>query len=269
MCLLGVDVSSRDDGNYLAELSDRPTLAATLDPISWAVLSVGTSVTGLTSMGLRLIGLAIVIMTVVVLIRRNKGAGLVTLFVISILPLYLTIYFSQLRLAIALLIYIWIVTSDRMRNLSIPAGALAHSSFLIVLFPPLVLLIPFGFSLGLQFESDSLVALKVLSYLEVDLAAMPWYFGWEMVGIAFILGREKSWRCVLEIVAVVLAARIICVELSLDVGRRILEVGMLAYSPFFLLVQRRVRPSSWLTGYFVVLGILQTTLSLHSGVVSF
>jgi hypothetical protein len=265
--LLGVEVSSRDDWNYLTELADRPAFVATLDAVSWTVLSLSTAVTGLSSMGLRLVGLVIASTTVFVLIRRGRGSEMVSLFVVSILPLYAAIYFSQLRLAIALLIFTWMVTSKRLHNLAVPASALAHSSFLMVLFPPLALLIPFGLDISSQLESDSMVAFKLLAYLQNDLSRMPWYFGWEMVTIAVIVGWKKKWRLVLEIAAVVLAARIISMDMSLDVGRRILEIGMLAYSPFFLWVQRNERPSAGLIYYFVVLGVLQSAISIYSGVV--
>jgi hypothetical protein len=267
--LLSIEVSSRDDWNYLTELADRPSFAATLDAVSWAVLSLSTAITGLSSMGLRWVGLVIASTTVIVLLRRGRDAEMISLFVVSILPLYVVIYFSQLRLAIALLIFTLVVTSKRLHNLAVPASALAHFSLLMLLFPPLALLIPFGLDISSQLESDSVLAFKLLAYLQNDLIKMPWYFGWEMVTIAVIVGWKKKWRLVLEIAAVVLAARIISMDMSLNVGRRILEIGMLAYSPFFLWVQRNERSSAGLIYYFLVLGILQFAISIYSGVVEF
>lgn len=267
--LLGFEVSSRDDSNYLTELADRPAFAATLDPLSWTVLSLSTAVTGINSIGLRLVGLLIAAMTVFVLIRRNRGFEMVSLFVASILPFYVAIYFSQLRLAIALLIFAWMVTNKSLHKLAVPASALAHASFLIMLFPPLALLIPFGLDISLELAPESIVAFKLLSYMEVEYAEIPWYLGWEMIVISIIFGWQRKFRWVLEIVAVVLASRLISTELSLDVGRRILEIGMLAYSPFFLSVLRKERPPAGLIHYFVVLGILQTVISLYGGVVEF
>lgn len=267
--LLGINISSRDDSNYLAELAERPPLAITLDPLSWMVLSLGTMVTGLTSMGLRMIGLAIAAMTVFILVRRDKRLNMVTLFVVSILPLYVVIYFSQLRLAIAVAIFTWIVSSKHMQRLAIPASALAHSSFLMLLYPPLVLVIPFSLDFAAQIEPDSIAAIKLLSYLEGELVQMPWYFGWEMGTIAVIVGWQKKWRFLFEIIVVVIAARLISNYLSLDVGRRILELGMLAYSPFFLFVLRNFKPSNGLICYFIVIGFFQTMVSVYSGVLIF
>ena len=266
---LGVSISSRDDLNYLAELADRPTFAMTLDPLSWMVLSLGSMITGLTSMGLRVIGLVVAAMTIFVLIRRDKHLHMVTLFVVSLFPLYIVIYFSQLRLAIAVAIFTLIVTSKHMHKLAIPVSALAHSSFLMLLYPPLVLMIPFGLDLVDQLEPDSVAAVKLYSYLSSELTQMPWYFGWELGLIAGFLGWQKKWYLLLEILFFAIAARLLSDNISLDVGRRVLELGILAYSPFFLLVLRKIKPSTSLICCFIMLGSFQTAVSLYSGVITF
>jgi hypothetical protein len=265
--VMGIEVSSRDDSNYLTELADRSAYTPTLDVLSWMVLSIGTSAAGVSSLGLRIVGLAVGALTVLVLLRRPTGSAMVSLFVVSVLPLYVNIYFNQLRLAVALLIFAWLISSERARALAIPTSALAHSSFLLFLFPPLALLIPFGLEIGSHLDAESTAALKIVAYLQGNMDPMPWYLGWELVGIACILAAGRRWRCVLEITAVIVAVRLISSDFSLDIGRRVLEIAMLAYSPFFLAIQRDYKPQVWLVRYFIVLGAIQVAMSLYSGVI--
>lgn len=265
--IVGIEVSSRDDANYLAALDDRDFFVITPDAISWLLLLAITSVTGHSAQGLRWVGLILGALTIITISRRRDGAILATLFVVSVLPLYLNIYFNQLRLAVAVFIFSVVVTGDRFRGMAVPAAALAHASFLLIAFPPLAVLIPLGLQVASHLDPDSFAAIKSLAYLQGDSADMPWYFGWELLGIGGVLAVRRRWRWGCELLVVIWAVREVGADLSLDIGRRVLELAMLAYSPFFLRVQRGFGSSSLLNSTFIALAIMQTVVSFQSQVV--
>lgn len=264
---LGWPVSGRDDDNYLGELESRPLIAAALDPVSWTFLSVVSWVSGTSQEVLRWIGFVIAYITVRVVQRRAQDPNVTVLLVVSFLPLYSNLYFNQLRLAIGLLLFLYVLTSRRFSKFAVPVAALGHSSFALLLFPPLVALLPLLTSYIELVNPDAAVAVKIFAYAENAETEMPWYFGWELLASMLLLMQRRHLRLVLELVAFVWAARTLASQFNIDIGRRILEIAVLAYSPIGLLLWRKIAPPPLLMWYYGTLGILQTTISVYSGVI--
>lgn len=265
---LGVEFSSRDDLNYLSELADISILEPRLDYLSWITLSLVTSAFGLNSGSLRLIGFLIATATVATLIyRTNRYRTLI--FIASVLPLYINIYFSQLRLGIAIFIFVLVITISNFRKLAVILGALGHISFLFILFLPITSLFIFLKELISQLDYVSALSVKLDFYLGNELIEIPWYFGWELLLVALVFGWQNKWMRFLEIFVVMVIVRIIGADLSLDIARRVLELGILAYSPFFLLELRNERVSRKLVYCYLILGVIQVPMSIYSGVIGF
>ena len=102
-----------------------------------------------------------------------------------------------------MLFFVILVTDRRLKFLAIPVGALAHTSLLLLVFPPLALLIPLGLAAVSNLDPDSIAAIKLLAYLGAESTQMPWYFGWELVAIAGILAMKKKWLWVAEVLVVI------------------------------------------------------------------
>jgi hypothetical protein len=268
LSLLGVTVGARDDWNYLAELGGRELFTLAPDPVSWTYLIVLTKLIGITPLGLRLSGLIVAALTLAVLRRNGVDKRAIGWFAVSVFPLYFAIYFNQLRLAVALFLFFLVATSRLNRAFAVPVAALGHVSFLFLLFPPIVAISPFVVGAFELLDPASLFAFKLASYSEGGPEAMPWYLGWEMVGLALVfLVLKKGIRLPLEMLAVVVGVRFLADNVSLDIGRRILELGLIAYSPVMLFLFRAVRPFQQLTLYYLALGALQLMIVLKSDVI--
>lgn len=265
---LGVEILSRDDLNYLGELADISKFELRFDFLSWFILSLGTDIFGLNSTSLRLVGFLIAVSTIATLILKTSGYRTL-LFIVSVLPLYINIYFSQLRLAIAIFIFVWLVSVWNFKKLAIALGALAHISFLIILFPLVTLLALFPLEAILQLDFFNPLSVKFNFYLNNNFSEVPSYFGWELLLVALAFGWQKKWPRFLEILLVLMTVRLIGAELSLDIGRRILELGILAYSPFFLQVLRNESMPKHLIPCYLILAIIQVPISIYSGVINF
>jgi hypothetical protein len=226
-------------------------------------------ITGVSEQGLRWAGFVVAACTVLVLLRQVKDRKVIQWFVISMLPVYLNVYFSQIRLAIALFLFVLVVTSRLNKLLAPPLAALGHTSFAVLIFPPAVIILPLVLQAGTIFDPDSTAALKLLAYLDNPELQMPWYFGWELIGIAILLLPGKHVRLFVELILIVWASRLLASDLNVDVGRRLLEMGIIAYSPAMLFLWRGVRPPAMMTWYFVVVGILQLIMSIRAGVIQF
>lgn len=270
LSLVGLTVVARDDANYLAELSSRGMSSLSIDPASWLFLIGLSKLIGVSSFSLRLAGLITALLTLVVLRRSGVDRRAIAWFVVSLFPLYFTIYFNQLRLAVAVFLFFAVVTSRFSRAFAIPVASLGHISFLFILFPPIVAISPFVVGVLELLDPGSLFVLKLLAYTEGGLEAKPWYFGWEIIGGALLfLTVKREWRIPMEMLAVVIGVRFLADNISLDVGRRILELGMIAYSPVMLFLIRRVKPFKQINWYYCLLGMLQIIIVLKSDVIRF
>lgn len=268
LTMFGLSVFGRDDANYLAELVSRSTLSLSLDFVSWSLLSVITGSTFSNELGLRIAGLVIAGATILLVRSRFKLEG-VAIFMGSVLPLYFVLYFNQLRVAIALMIFIWLATSKRLWRVAAPVASLGHSSFVMLFYPPLILAIPAVLYVAQIMYPNSIAAAKAVAYATTEQPDMPWYFGWELLGVAivFLLRETNRWKLFAEVMIVAIAVRIVGMQLSVDVGRRLLELGILAYSPIFLILRGFESRGNVLLAYFVCLGVLQSWMAILNSVV--
>jgi len=225
--------------------------------ISWGLIDFFGSIFGNSSSTLRLISLVVAILSLTACnFGKSGGKTLTTLFVISTLPLYFNIYFNQIRLSIAILIFLFTINLWHKRSILLAAIG-GHFSFVFVGFPILIILfiLLLGDITALQLFNYS-TALKVFSYAEIVSNTPPIYFGWEIgtiIFIYFIATKKIPWKMVIYLIMVVL----ISYSLNLAIGRRLLEIGILAFSPLMLFFSKKRMPPPGLITFYLFLGILE------------
>jgi hypothetical protein len=264
---MGSPVRGRDDDNYieLIQLQDSFTLAP--DLASWFLLDTTVALFSDPVLALRFFGLVVALLTTYVVTRPSVGPDALGYFAASILPLYLVLYFNQVRFAVAILIYLFFLTTVRMWRMAAPAAVLGHASALLFVFPPILLAFPLAFQFAASFDPTSVLALRLLAYANAQLPVTQWYFGWELAALALVYLSLNKPLTVLQLAVVIVACRLIGETLSIDVARRALELSLFAYSPICLYLRTGEPVSPRLVAFFLVLGVLQFPLALAAGVV--
>lgn len=265
--ILGTPVNGRDDLNYINELQTRPFLAASPDQLSWIVLKLVIGVAIDPVMALRLSGFLICLGTCSLLLSKRAGDRTILYFLISISSLYWTLYFNQLRLGLAVGLFFLMLI--RGRQLLAPfIGGLAHSSMLLLIFPPAIILAPFTLSVVELFDPSSFAAVRFAAYRDAEYLLMPWYFGWELVGLALVLAFEQKPARAFGVVVYAIAVRMLADRVSVEIARRLLELGLFAYSPVISYLRTRVEPMQSILGFYALLGMLSLYAAIAGGVVS-
>ena len=266
--LLGFTITARDDYSYIAELANPRAFTIAPDELSWQALHWFAGFFDDPTAALRFAGFFVFLATLFVMRRAAAGPDALGYFAVSILPLYLNLYFNQVRTAIAILVFLLLLTTRRLAFFA-PAGAiLGHASALLLFFPPMLLLIPLALETLAVIYPDSVFLLRLIAYSDIEVIPMSWYFGWELVGLALVYLSLKSRGTALQLVAVFIACRLIGDTMSIDITRRALELTLFAYSPICLYLRTGEPVSSRLTLYFLLIGSLQFALSLAAGVVT-
>lgn len=263
---VGVPIRARDDLNYLTELASRPYFVVAPDQLSWIFLKLIIDAIADPVLALRLVGLVIVLATIIVLSPKRAGPQAWLYLLISVAPLYWTIYFNQVRLGLALAIYLFLLALG-WRRLAPLGGVFAHTSVLVLLFPPAAIAAPFMLDLLELIDPTSYAAMRFAAYRDAEYLSMPWYFGWELIALAAITAFEKKTPRAIGIVIYVIAVRLLADLLSVEVARRLLELGLLAYSPIVTYVSDRVRPSKAMLFFYAAVGVLAAYATLAGGVV--
>lgn len=266
--VFGFTVTARDDYSYITELSGPRPFTIAPDELSWQVLHWFADFFEDPSIALRFTGFLVFLATLFVLRRAAAGPDALGYFAVSILPLYLNLYFNQVRTAIAILVFLFLLTTRRLAFFA-PAGAvLGHASALLLFFPPMLLLIPLALETLAVIYPNSVFLLRLIAYRDIEVLPMSWYFGWELVGLALVYLSLKWRGTALQLIAVFVACRLIGDTMSLDITRRALELTLFAYSPICLYLRTGEPVSPNLTVYFLLIGTLQFVLSLAAGVVT-
>lgn len=263
----GFPVTGRDDINYLGELYTRPYLLFAPDQLSWVLLKFMVSTIPDPVFALRLVGLIIMTLTCWMLLRKRAGEWALAYFAVSILPIYLTLYFNQVRLALALAIYLLILTYKRPVAAAV-GSTLAHTSTVLLLFPPAVIAAPFLLGLADLIDPTSFAAIRYAAYRDLQYLLMPWYFGWELMLLALMFLYEKKLSKAIGLVGLAVAVRLIAEGFSVDAARRLLELGLFAYSPVVTYLKIDEHPSQLVLAYYLALGLLFIYTGVAGGVVT-
>lgn len=264
--MLGVNVSGRDDLNYIAEIESRNLFQFSPDQFSWILLKAISGIGADPVLGLRISGLTVILFSVWVVMRRSTGPYALTLFIISVLPLYLALYFNQVRFALAIAIYVFLLSTRFAR--AAPAGAaLSHVSLALLFFPPAIILAPFVLAAIELLDPLSIASVKFQAYSSPEGLIKPWYFGWELIGLSGILIYYNRLWPSLGLILIVISSRMLADLLSVDVARRLVELSLFAYSPISLYIKEKKLPGKLLIVFFLVLGVLQTAISFSNGVI--
>ena len=249
-----------DDLNYIKEMDEMTHARLRPEFISWNLIDFFGSIFGNSSSTLRLISLIVAIFSLIACnFGKNGGKTLTTLFVISISPLYYNLYFNQIRLAIAILIFLFTINIWQKRSILLAAVG-GHFSFLFIGFP--ILIIFFALLLGdisaFNLYTNYSTILKVTSYAEIISNSPPIYFGWELaiiIFIYFISTKNIPWKMIIFLIMVVF----ISYNLNLAIGRRLLEIGIIAFSPLMLFLLKKRMPPPGLIAFYLFLAILEIT----------
>ena len=265
--LLGAEVSGRDDINYISELQTRPYLVAAPDQLSWIILKLLINISPDPVLALRAAGFLICLGTCSLLLSRQAGNSTISYFLLSVFPLYWILYFNQLRLGLAVGLYLMMLVQGR-RLLAPFVGALAHSSTLVFIFPPAIILAPFTLSVIGLLDPASFAAVRFAAYRDAEYLLMPWYFGWELVGLALVLAFEQKTARALGVIVYVVAVRLLADRVSVEIARRLLELGLFAYSPVASYLRTGTVPMQSMLGFYLLLGLLALYAAMAGGVVS-
>jgi hypothetical protein len=232
--LLGISVSGRDDEAYIRELSESSFFTLAPDQMSWLLLRVCAALFNDPVLGLRFAGLLVALLTTYAVARERAGPDALSYFVVSILPLFFVIYFNQIRFGVAILIYLFLLTTRRFARVAPLGAVLGHASGILFAFPPIVLLIPLALGFFAVLDPSSPFLFRLLVYANVEQLLMPWYFGWELVALALVYLSLRNPIAAVQLAAVTVASRLIGDTMSVDIARRILELSLFAYSPICL-----------------------------------
>lgn len=264
--LFGMQVSGRDDINYLSELQTRPYLVPAPDQLSWIGLKVMTENIPDPVVALRLAGFLVCLGTCLAILSKRVGDWALACFALSIAPLYWTLYFNQIRLGIGIALYLLLLT--RVRPLLAPVGAaLAHSSVLIFIFPPAIIAAPFMLGVMELLDPGSFAAVRFAAYRDAEYLLMPWYFGWELVALALAFAVQKQGGRAVGLIVYAVAVRLLADRISVDIARRLLELGLFIYSPVIAYLRTRTLPAQHMVGLYVLFGLLSLYTALAGGVV--
>lgn len=265
---IGLTVTSRDDLNYFLELESRPYIIYSPDFISWAALKFFYDLIDNHFLSMRLVGLFIVSVTLFIIAPRRAGQEAWFYFLISIAPFYWNIYFNQARLGLGLAILFLVLTWGWRRFAPI-FGALGHTSVVVFLFPPAIIALPFMLNLFELLDPKSFAALRFAAYRDAEYLLMPWYFGWELIVLAGIYASDKNNVKAVGVIVYAVAVRMLADLLSVDVARRLLEVGLIAYSPIVEYLLSGKQASKSILLFYVALGAIAVYATFAGDVIVF
>jgi hypothetical protein len=263
----GFQVSGRDDLNYISELQFRPYLVAAPDQLSWAALKALIDIIPDSVLALRTAGFLICLLPCLVLSSKRVDQSAIIYFAISISPLYWDLYFNQVRLALGVGLFLIILAYGR-QLLAPLIGALGHTSVLLFLFPPAIIIAPFALSLVEMLDAESYAAIRLTAYRDLEYLFMPWYFGWELIVLALAFAYEKKGKQALGLVIYAIAVRLLADRLSVEIARRLLEIGVFIYSPLVSYLRTNVAPTHQMIALYILLGLLSLYAGIAGGVVS-
>lgn len=265
---LGFPVHARDDNNYIKELSFRSYDIISYDYISWSIIIFIHSFLNDQVLAMRLIGLLLTIATIASIKKGENRSLKIFYFIISILPIYWSVYFNQVRLGIAFCIYLFIVTRGYPR-IAIIGASFAHLSVFALLFPAAIVVIPFVLEVVYTLDPTSFAAVRFAAYRSAEFFQMPWYLGWELVVISCIFLVQKGYKNALSIILYIMASRMLVDLISLDVGRRLIELGLFIYSPLNTYLLTRREPARPMLLFYFSLGALAAFKAFTDGVIFF
>lgn len=263
---IGLPVEARDDVNYLSELASRPYFVVAPDQFSWIFLKLVVDAIPDPVLALRLVGLLIVVATILALTPKRAGSQAWFYLLVSVAPLYWTIYFNQVRLGLALAIFLMLLAWG-WRRIAPLGGGLAHASILVVIFPPAIIIAPFTLNLVELIDPTSYAVMRFEAYRDAAYLSMPWYFGWELIALSAIFASEKKLSRAVGLVIYAVAVRMLADLLSVDVARRLLELGLLAYSPIVSYLAHREQPGKPILAFYAVAGAIAAYAALAGEVV--
>lgn len=265
--MAGLPVTGADDLNYAAVMGTVNVRDLLVEQASWLLLNLPASVISDSTLALRITGLIVAILGGWAMTRPVMGRHGLLLYAISILPLYLVLYFAQIRLLLSFIIFVAIFAYPRIRPLAGPASLLGHLTGLLLAFPPILILVAPLMELASYLDPTNVVALKISAYLGAEYFARPWYFGWELAVLAtlYLVYRRPIGAAL--IVTTLVGIYLTSDVLGVIVSRRLIELSLLAYSPLVLYLRERRLPDWGFMAFYVALGVLQTGATLAAGVV--
>lgn len=243
---------SKDFLNYFNELSSGGTIDR--DFFSWAILRVFFAYFSFSQSSFILFGLLIGVLTASVIALRFGRFGFAC-WVTSILFVFYPLYLNQVRLALALLAVVIVVGRSRFSVAALFSTGF-HATAPIIFYPLSYLLV---FGLAYIFLSDQLPQV-VWHYMRVS-SEISWYFGVEIfIFGAWIAFRKVTYKTVVfacRLILFFLIVRVLALEISLDLARRVMELIVLSFSPFIYFI-RGIRVTRLHLLIFAVLGSMQS-----------
>jgi hypothetical protein len=138
----------------------------------------------------------------------------------------------------------------------------------LFLFPPAIIIAPFALSLVEMLDAESYAAIRLTAYRDLEYLFMPWYFGWELIVLALAFAYEKKGKQALGLVIYAIAVRLLADRLSVEIARRLLEIGVFIYSPLVSYLRTNVAPTHQMIALYILLGLLSLYAGIAGGVVS-
>lgn len=268
LTILGFPVFGRDDFNYINEVYSRNYTDITFDYASWALISFIHSTLVDPTISMRAIGLFLTLVTIFSIKKDKHLNETILYFIISIFPLYWSVYFNQVRLGMALWIFIFIATRGYPRTAVIGAS-FAHLSILPLLFPAAIVIVPLALEIVYTLDPASFAVVRFNAYRSAEFSQAPWYLGWELAVISCIFLTQKKYKMAISALIYTFSSRMLADLVLIDVGRRLIEIGFFIYSPLVNFLITRESPARLMILLYISLGLLSSFMSFTSGVLFF
>ncbi len=237
--LMDQNIITRDLDAYVGEIQTSE-LELGLDFLSWSILKIIFTEIHLSQNSLRLFAFILYTLTCFFIYLKAPDKRILYLFVLSSGFLLPVLLLSQIRLLIAICLFSILILYTRSKVFSVFIGGLSHFSVFLLIFFPSVFFIGFLSEVLEQISFNITGLSRIQSYFEIARAFQveraPIYFGWELFLLALIYGFSREFKTTFLILMSLTGILYIHYSfgLSTDAARRLIELGLFAFSPFLI-----------------------------------
>tara|TARA_B110000211_G_C14007101_1_gene521342 strand:+ start:246 stop:1106 length:861 start_codon:yes stop_codon:yes gene_type:complete len=251
--LLSGNYFSRDSVNYINELSVF-NFEPRVEYISWSLLALLNMVLSDELLFPSISFLLLVLMISLIAVRY--GGYTLYIFLLSILPIWINVFGSQIRVAIFILFYTLLyrkLIHNRLYLLIL--ATLTHKTGLFFVFPFLSII-----SLGLVSVFGSLPFRYAELFNGYEMQ-YRFYYGWELILISACFLYHKFFRDGLFIFLLAFMLNVSQSILPVDISRRLIELFILYFSPFFYMLHNGISLPKIFLLLYLLLGFLHVYFS--------